>query len=511
MAPSVDTSRGRVLGTEVRGIRTFKGIPYARPPVGVRRFMPPEPAEPWTGVLKATRPGPVPIQAAVPGLRFLNAGVARQSEDCLYLNVWTPGLGDARRPVLVWIHGGGFLIGSGSTPVYDGSMLAARGDLVVVTLNYRLGALGFVHLDGVCGSGFEEASNPGTRDQIAALEWVRENIERFGGDPGNVTVFGQSAGAMSIAALLAAPKARPLFHRAILQSAAGRMSVSREEADNIGELFLHALGDPRRTPRVLGELPVEKILRAQGVVNRKMMSLADLMVMLPAVDGRLITERPADAIRNGRLADRPLMVGTTLEEWKLFSAIEAGLPTLSEEQLVARFHDLLPLVMKNAPEAEVAANRYREAVRSRGGRTTPFEVWSAFQTARVFHRPAAELATGQAQAGGDVYSYLFTWHPPALGRTLGAFHAIELPFVFGLTTHPATRPFTGFATAVRRLSGRMQHAWIEFARHGNPGHDRLPEWDRYDGDARATMLFNRECSIADRPLEAEHRLLEEWS
>lgn len=508
--PEVQTRHGRIVGSQSRGVSVFRGIPYARPPVGPLRFQPPQPVEPWTKARRATRPGSVAVQAALPFFRFVNAGAARQSEDCLHLNVFTPALDDAPRPVFVWIHGGAFLVGSGSTPIYDGSVLARRGDMVVVTINYRLGALGYVHLDGVAGPEFAESANLGVRDQIAALEWVRDNIAQFGGDPNNVTVCGQSAGAMSIASLLGAPRARALFHRAILQSGAARNVISRETADEIGDRFLWELRDVGRNPEALGEVPVERILRAQGTINRELMNAVDLMVLLPCVDGRLITEHPLDAVGRGKTADIGMMIGTTLEEWKLFTPVESTITRLGQGQLVARFAELLPHVSTRAPEAELAAKRYREAVRARGGRTSPVEVWSSFQSTRVFHHPAVELADLQAAGNQDVYSYLFTWSPPALGRTLGSCHAMELPFVFGLTSHPATRPFTGFATSARRLSNRMQYAWIGFARDGNPGHERLPEWDRYEPDSRATMIFDRECSLADGPLNSECELLDHW-
>ena len=510
MAPEVETSYGRIRGYEVRGIRGFRGIPYARPPVGPLRFRGPEPPEAWAGTRKATRPGAVPVQASVPMLSFLNAGGARQSEGCLYLNVWTPGVDGAKRPVLVWIHGGGFLIGSGSTRIYEGHGLARRGDVVVVTFNYRLGVLGFVHLNGVGDEEFSDASNAGVRDQIAALEWIRDNIERFGGDPDNVTVCGQSAGAMSIGALLGAPRARKLFHRAICQSGAAHNVLTQRQADGIAEIFLGELGGPPRSIDALARIPVERILKAQGATNRRLASLERLMVFLPVVDGDLIPETPIEAVRNGGAADIPLLVGTNLDEWKLFTPLDSGVPTLAEEALIDRFQDLLPLVASHAPSPEAAAFQYREAVRARGGQTTPFEVWSAFQSARIFHHPAWLLSESQSNARGAAYSYLFTWRPPALRRTLGACHALDIPFIFGLTNHPIARPFTGLAASASRLSRRMQHAWINFARSGDPGHESIPAWERYDADTRATMVFGRDCYLADAPLEAERALWERW-
>jgi para-nitrobenzyl esterase len=510
LGPIVETSYGRVAGSDSGTIKSFKGIPYARPPIGARRFRPPEPPEPWLGVLDATRPGRVSIQPSLPWLKFLNAGGASQSEDCLHLNVWSPGLDTGKRPVLVWIHGGGFLIGAGSTPIYEGRNLAERGDMVVVSINYRLGALGYVHLNGVGGAGFEEVSNPGVRDQIAALEWVRDNIAAFGGDPENVTVCGQSAGAMSIGALLGAPRARALMHRAILQSGAAANVLSQHQADTVADIFLSSLGVSSPHPNALANIPVEQILQAQGVTNRRLASLVELMVMMPCVDGSLITETPLEAVARGRTADIPLLVGTTLDEWKLFTPVDSGVPALSESSLHDRFERTLRALSRHAPEPRIAAGRYREALRSRGGSTSHFNVWSAFQSSRVFHSPAADLLDAQAEGGGDGFGYLFSWRPPALGRALGAFHAIELPFIFGLNRRPGSVSLTGLAPFASKLSTRMQDAWISFARSGRPGHENLPEWDAYETASRATMRFDRECSIADGPLEAERELISSW-
>ncbi len=447
----------------------------------------------------------------MPLFRFLNAGGTRQSENCLSLNVWTPGLDDARRPVLVWIHGGAFLIGAGSTPVYEGQDLARRGDLVVVTINYRLGALGYIHLNGVCGEQFHDACNTGLRDQIAALEWVRDNIDRFGGDPGNVTLFGQSAGAMSVGTILGAPRARKLFHRAICQSGAAQHVLSQDQADRIAEAFLEKLGNPPRTPEALASIPASRLLKAQGETNREFSNLTQLMVFLPVVDGEVIPEPPLDAVAGGAIADVPLLVGTTLDEWKLFTPVDTGIPTIGERGLVERMEEVLPVAAPRAPTPTKAIRSYRKAVKARGGDTSPFEVWSAFQSARVFHYPATRLAEAQCKARGSVYSYLFTWHPPALRRPVGACHALEVPFVFGLTNRPFLRPFIGLAPSAGRLSRRMQYAWINFARTGQPGHERLPEWQAYDLDSRATMLFGRDCHPENAPLDQERKLWERWT
>jgi len=508
--PEVETSCGRVRGAESGGVNVFRGIPYARSPIGRERFRAPGPPEPWTGVRKATRHGAVPIQASVPRLTYLNAGGTRQSEECLFLNVWAPARSEAKRPVLVWVHGGAFLIGSGSTAIYDGHGLARRGEIVVVTFNYRLGALGYLHLNGIGGEEFHGASNAGLRDQIAALEWVKENIAGFGGDPENVTLAGQSAGAMSIGALLASPRARGLFHKAICQSGAMEHVMDQDEANEVASVFLRALGGPPTSIETFERFPVDDLLKAQGVTNRELTNFERLMAFVPCVDGDVIPEHPLDAVRRGDTADIPILVGTNLDEWKLFSPFDTGLPTLSEDEMRERFDELLPNVTRRAPRVSTAIARYRAAILARGGDTSPFEVWNAFQSARVFHYPASVLAEQHSRAGGRAFAYLFTWRPPAMRRVLGACHAMDLPFVFGFTGHPAAIPFTGLAPAATRLSRRIQQAWVHFIRSGNPTHERLPEWPAYDQTERTTMVLGRRCYVDNAPLEEERQLLASW-
>lgn len=507
--PVVETAYGRVQGVESRGIRVFKGIPYAAAPTGDRRFRAPRPPQPWTGTREAKRPASAAIQASVPGLRFLNlTGGIRQSEDCLSLNIYTPGTNSTRRPVIVWIHGGGFLIGSGTTPIYDGRGLARLGDSVVVTLNYRLGALGYLSLDAF-GDDYRGACNAGIRDQIAALEWVRENIDRFGGDPNNLTVCGQSAGAMSIAALIGSPRARGLFHRAICQSGAADHVNTAAEAATVTEVFMGELGI--RRPEELGSVDVRRILRAQGATNRRLVNRRKLMCFLPVIDGDLITQGPLEAIRSGAAAHIPLLVGTTLDEWKLFSMLDMPPNAMHERGLVKRFAEVLPSVAQSAPAAGQAAREYREAVRSRGGKTSPFEVWSAFQSARVFHYPASQLADAHVAAGGDAYSYLFTWQPRLLRRSLGAFHAIDVPFLFGVSRKILERGLDGIAPTATKLSKDIQTAWTRFAASGIPASGGLPAWQSYASGNRSTMVLGRRSHLAEAPLEVERSLWQRWS
>ena len=510
MTSEVETSHGRIRGAESAGIRGFRGVPFASPPVGVRRFRPPEPPKPWTGVWDATRPGPAAPQYALPFFGWISAAGVPPGDDCLSLNVWTPGLDGARRPVLVWIHGGGFMVGAGSTPMYDGGELARRGDVVVVTLNYRLGGLGYVHLNHVLGAGFEDASNLGVRDQIAGLEWVRENIERFGGDPGNVTVFGQSAGAMSIGALLGAPRARNLFHRAICMSGATDHVIEPELSERVARTFIGRLGGPPASHKALGTIPIERLLRAQRETMAQLSNMESMMVFLPVVDGDVIPEQPIEAVRAGATAGIPLLVGATLDEWKLFRLVDPGPRALSETELLSRFDEALGDLYPKAPDAETAVRDYREALDARGRRRRTGEVWSDFQSARIMHYPAFRLAGEHDEAGGRAFAYLFTWRPPAVRRAVGACHGLDIPFVFGSIKHPLARPLTGFTASAARLSLKMQHSWIRFARDGDPGHDRLPGWQTYDKRRRATMVLGRTASLADAPLEPERSLLDGW-
>ena len=505
----IETKYGMVRGSERSGIQVFLGIRFAQPPTGERRFLPPLPPEPWAGVFDATQRGDAAPQYSMPVFSWINAAGASPSEDCLSLNVWTPGL-DGRRPVMVWIHGGGFLVGSGGTPLYDGSGLARRGDLVVVTINYRLGALGYAHLGLLDEHAFPGATNIGVRDQIAALTWVRDNIARFGGDPDNVTVFGQSAGAMSIGALLGAAPARALIRRAICQSGAADHVLDHDQGREVAHAFLATLGEPRPTPASLARIPLRRLLAAQHATMARLVDHRRMMVFLPVVDGDIIREQPLDAVRAGHTADIPLLVGTTLDEWRLFRLLDEGFFRMSESELSARFQAALQREGAAAADLGAAISDFRAALQSRGAATSPGDVWCEFQSARVMHFPASRLAEAQHAGGGRAHSYLFTWRPRLVPRALGACHAIDVPFVFGSITHPLARPFTGFGGSAAGLSAKMQQSWIGFARNGDPDQAWLPTWVPYAPHARNTMLFGDRCEISNAPLEEERRLLTNW-
>jgi para-nitrobenzyl esterase len=506
MPPTVETACGEVRGLEDAGIRVFRGIPFARPPVDERRFHAPEPSEPWTGGRDATRFGAAAPQNKNALGPMLGLDIGATSENCLTLNVWTPATDGGRRPVMVWIHGGAFTIGAGSQSVYDGTALARRGDVVVVTINYRLGALGFLHLKSLCGDRFPATGNEGLLDQVTALTWVRDNIAGFGGDPGNVTIFGESAGSISVSALLGVPKARGLFHRAILQSGAPNVLASADEATRTARLFMRELGLPPEAPEPLADIPAGRLLEVQQklfVLALKESRSARLgLPLVPVVDGEVIPEHPFDAVAAGAVRDVPILIGTTGDEMKLFAMMDPNLRTLDEDGLAKR---LARVIGDHAPRA---IDVYRRCRAARGESTTPMELWSAIQSDHVFRAPAMRLAGLQHTQQRHTFAYLFTWPSPFMEGALGACHAVDLPFVFGTLGDPAMAMFAGNGPEEQALSANVQDAWIAFARTGNPAHPGLPDWPAYDAVRRATMVLGRDCRVEHTPYEEERHFWE---
>jgi para-nitrobenzyl esterase len=418
------------------------------------------------------------------------------SEDCLTLNVWTPAAGDGRRrPVLVWIHGGGFVFGSGSQAPYDGTGLSALGDVVVVTLNYRLGALGFLALPALAEEAGGVCGNFGLLDQIAALEWVRDHAPAFGGDPDQVTIFGESAGGMSVGTLLGTPTARGLFWRAIAQSGAAHNVSTPEQGERVAYALMKELGLSLTDLDALRALPVSTILTAQQQVIGGLLASGGGLPFQPVVDGRVLPRQPLEAIAEGEGSGVSLLVGTNRDEWKLFALGDAKLRSLDETRLLRRLERLLPgRDAEGRPYARRALEVYQR-VRGAGQEASPIALWNAIEGDRVFRIPSVRLADAQSAHSADVYSYLFTWESPVLGGALGACHGLDVPFVFGTAMLPALRAFVGEGPEVAELCARMQGAWIAFARSGNPSHASLPDWTRYETRLRSTLLLGRECSL----------------
>jgi para-nitrobenzyl esterase len=369
----------------------------------------------------------------------------------------------------------------------------------VVTLNYRLGALGFLYLADVLGEEYAGSGNAGILDQRAALEWVRDNIAAFGGDPGNVTIFGESAGAMSVGTLLALPAADGLFHRAILQSGAGHNALPAEQAAGNTRLLLDELGiDPAHASSLV-DVPVDRLLAAQGTVVERTWESG--MAFQPVVDGTALPQRPIEAIAAGASKHVAVMTGTNLDEMRLFTIMDPNLATLDDAALLGRATTLF-----GSEEAAAAAIADYRSARQNDSVT---DIWSAIESDHVFRVPAIRLAEKRAGGPAPTYEYLFTWATPAFGGQLRSCHALEIPFVFNALDAAGAALFTGPASPdMRALAATMHEAWASFARDGEPKASDLPAWPAYTVGERATMIFDVEPHVEQDPAPAERRLWE---
>lgn len=500
--PTVDLTSGTIVGVRVGDVVSYKGIPFAAPPVGDLRFAPPTPVRPWSGVKDCTGYGPIslqhldPLSAFIPGCEwnFYHPG-AVQSEDCLNLNVWAPANVPQSKAVLVWLHGGAFVAGSGTGLWYDGSQLVIHEDIIVVSVNYRLGALGALAHDESASAG-----NNLIRDQVAALEWVRDNIAAFGGDPDRVTIAGESAGAISVLALMTAPAAAGLFRAAISQSGHGSASATREAARSVYRRFLAELGvaDSSAALTELRALDSRKIMDAQLKVT------TDLRVPFrPVIDGSYLPE-PIDAtFAAGRVARVPLLIGINSEESRLFAAIGWGLGPAGDD-LQSRIAGLFPEGEASSQVAELT-DIYRQQASS------DEDAWLALSTDRDWRTPVRIIADGHARSGSPVFQYEFTWRSPVREGILGASHALDIPFPFGNLDQPGVGEFVGtdaeHEAARRRIELAFRQAWGAFVRTGHPRSEVLPEWQRYEARDRATMMLGTQSEIVKAPHQAA---LDRW-
>ncbi|MGG1518643.1 carboxylesterase family protein [Paenibacillus oryzisoli] len=457
--PVVTTSCGPVRGVQEGPILAFRGIPYAAPPVGAdRRFRPPLPPTSWDGIRDASLYG-----AAAPQPAKLDYN-PQQSEDCLTLNIWTPGTSAPERPVLICIHGGGFTSGSGSSPALNGQTFAANGDIVVVTVNYRLGALGFLDLSAVLGADYASSGNTGLLDLIAALHWVQANITAFGGDPARVTVMGHSAGAKCIGGLLVSPLASGLFHRAIAMSGAVQSIRDQATSVQLAEQFLHTLGLTSASADRLLELPAATLMAAQQAWMR---DVRGLHFFGPVIDGHVVTEPPLEALARQGASLRPLLIGTASHEAYGFIAGEAALNPPTEEVLRTLFG-------QGAAAVQAA---YEQRSGRRSGESAPdMDVWQSVLTDAFYRSAALRTADAYSQAGGLVWLYRFGAAAPQ-----DAGHGSELPYVW----------HRGFLTVRASLAQAMHRAWIRFIHTGELG--ATPEaagWPRFESERRAARLFD---------------------
>lgn len=496
----VETLLGKLAGSEKDGVHVFKNIPYALPPVGEHRWQPPQDPWPWAGVLDASDFGRWAPQNKSNMDAVMGAEQGEQDESCLTLNIWTPALDSANRPVMVWLHGGGFTIGSGAQGIYEGRTLALHGDVVVVTINYRLGILGFANLKEVTGGRIPATGNEGLLDQVKALNWVQDNIELFGGDAGNVTIFGESAGGMSTGALLALPEARGLFHKAIPQSGACHTAASMDTAPLVGEAILKATG---LDADGLRKADVDLLLRAQrhieaGKVEGYPLAKLGSLPFRPVIDGSVLPALPIDGVRAGTAAAIPIMAGSTQDEWRLFGALSPAITGLTEEAMYKRLAYLIDAAY--IPTLVVA---YREGLADRGIEPTPPEIFMAIQTDRIFRIPAIRLLEAQRTHNENIFTYIFDWQSPAARGALGAAHAVELAYVFGTHTKPGAEKFYGAGPDAAKLATATMNAWSAFAHSGNPG------WQRYDVTSRATRILGKDCRTENAPLERERAAWDE--
>jgi para-nitrobenzyl esterase len=487
---TVEIAQGKLRGYRNHDIHVFKGVPYGASPTGAQRFQAPRPAPPWKGIRDATAYGPSSVQTAVgindpknlpadipPMTRLLGWGTdEHQNEDCLVLNIWTPSPDRRKRPVMFRIHGGGFTIGSGSWPQSDGSAVARRGDVVVVTVNHRLGALGYLYLAEIGGESYADSGNAGMLDLVLALRWVRDNVAQFGGDPGNVTIFGESGGGFKVSTLLAMPAAKGLFHRAIVESGPGLRARTPDAATAAARKTLETLGVPPGDLARLHELPAERFLLPQAQVS-------------PVLDGRSITAHPADALAAGASSTVPLLIGSNQTESTLLGHLtELGrIAALDESGVKSR---LMPILGDHTA-------RIVEGYRRSWPNAAPGDLLLYIEADRMMRIGSIQLAERKlAGSTAPVFMYLFSWQGTALDGLFKSAHGLEVPFTMD-NVESATA--LSASPTSRTLANSMSSAWIAFARGGAPAASTLPAWTKYTTADRATMVLDDHPRVVSDP------------
>ncbi|MDX6457123.1 MAG: para-nitrobenzyl esterase [Acidobacteriaceae bacterium] len=514
-----ETAYGKVRGFRHDGVYIFKGVPYAASTAGNNRFMPPAKPDPWIGVRNALQYGPVcymqdllflqtdhrNLAATDEDAFLLHRGSAAMvpGEDCLRLNVWTPEInGSHKRPVMVYMHGGGFANGCGHDLLsYEGESLARNHDAVVVNHNHRLNAFGYLNLSGMGGDEFASSANCGLLDLVAVLQWVRENISTLGGDPENVTIFGQSGGGGKVVALMAMPAAKGLFHRAIVQSGPFLRMLSSDYSHEVAERMLNELQIPKTRLHDLRTIAPHRLSAAAAEAMRKMPkrapSLRDTFGETgwgPTVDRHILPAHPFDPGAPAISADVPLMTGSNLNEF-ISGLDHPDARSMTIDELQQRVRE----DFGNEGSAIIEAYRreYPDA--------KPFDLYAAIAASR-FRIPAVEQASRKAALGrAPAYAYIYSWRTPVLDDRVGTFHACEISFAFDnaeLCDHYSAGTPESLA-----LSRQMGSAWVAFARTGNPNHSGLPQWPAYETQSKATMIFDSPCRVKNNPEGTGLRLI----
>lgn len=490
LTDAVPTTAGLVAGRVDDGIGIFRGIPYGAPTGGANRFQPPQPPPTWENVRECTRHGlacPQPSMSV--DLLLDTVGTGREGEDCLVLNVYTPGADGRARPVMVWYHGGGFTIGSGSAPAFDGRRLARRGDVVVVTVNHRLGHLGHLYLADLA-DGYDDSGNAGTLDMVASLQWVRDNIAAFGGDPGNVTIFGESGGGAKVCTLLASPAAEGLFHRAVVQSGPMLRGIDPGGATEIAREMVDVLGGGRVD--ALADVSVEQFVAAQSKVLGG--PLGGRGSIGPVVDGRTLLRHPFDPDPAPTARRVPVMIGTTKDEMTMF-AMGVDPASIDRARVVAGARTYF------GDHAEEVVSLYERTRPT----ASPFELDIAIGT-DAMRVGSIRIAERLARAGGaPAYMYRFDYESSLHDGRLKATHAIEIPFVFDTIERAGQMALHGNRPDAQALADVVSETWLAFARTGDPNHSGLPSWPVYDEHRRATMVFDSESRVVDDPDGEERR------
>ena len=484
------TANGKVAGYIQDGVTIFKGIPYAK----ANRFEAPVQADSWEGIRSCRQYGPVSPQGARSGwandeIAFAfnwNDGV--QGEDCLRLNVWTPALDSRKRPVMVWLHGGGYSAGSGQElPSYDGTSLAFAEDVVVVSINHRLNVLGFLDLSAY-GEKYAKSANAGLLDIVASLKWVRDNIEAFGGDPSNVTIFGQSGGGGKVTTLLATPCAKGLFHKAIVQSGSMLRTMESKYSRKIGIATVRNLGLDASSIDKISEVPYGELLAAGEKAIAQVKAEADrdgvasfIFGWAPTVDGAVLPSQPFDPQAPAISADIPMIIGTTRHEFSMTTYVPA-LRNAGREEVIG--------ILKG--RYGEGTERFLELFAKAYPGSKPADMLDADF---VFRPSAIEQALRKSlQGAAPVYMYMFNWESPVLDGILRSTHCMEIPFVFNNADRHAS--MTGGGAQAMELASKMSHCWAEFARCGKPSAEGLPEWEPFEAEKRAVMFFDNTCKMS---------------